>query len=91
MFYETSNYIIDKFADIINGCVCIRIVGGHSFYDMVSQFSTVYLYSIEFGIKILTCWGLCQTAISTQKLSIYVKNMLTKFHEIQGPVTYFLT
>ena len=25
------NYTIDKFVDIINGFVCIRIVGGHSF------------------------------------------------------------
>ena len=30
-----------------------------------------------------------QDTISTYKLSIYVKNMLTEFHEIQGPVTYF--
>ena len=26
-----NNYIIDKFVDTINGFVCIRIVGGHSF------------------------------------------------------------
>ena len=26
-----NNYIIDKFIDTINGFVCIRIVGGHSF------------------------------------------------------------
>ena len=25
------NYIIDKFVDTINGFVCIRIAGGHSF------------------------------------------------------------
>ena len=26
-----NNYIIDKFGDIMNGFVCIRIGGGHSF------------------------------------------------------------
>ena len=26
-----NNYIIDKFVDTINGVVCMRIVGGHSF------------------------------------------------------------
>ena len=26
-----NNCIIDKFVDTINGFVCIRIVGGHSF------------------------------------------------------------
>ena len=26
-----NNYIIDKFVDTINGLVCIRIAGGHSF------------------------------------------------------------
>ena len=26
-----NNYIIDKFVDTINGFVCNRIVGGHSF------------------------------------------------------------
>ena len=26
-----NNYIIDKFVDTINGFVCIRIAGGHSF------------------------------------------------------------
>ena len=41
MFYKYNN-IIDKFVDTINGFACIRIVGGHSFYDMVPQFSTVY-------------------------------------------------
>ena len=37
-----NNYIINKFVDTINGFLCIRIVGGHSFFDMVSQFSTEY-------------------------------------------------
>ena len=37
-----NNYIIDKFVVTKIGFVCIRIVGGHSFYGMVSQFSTVY-------------------------------------------------
>ena len=26
-----NNFIIDKFVDTINGFICIRIVGGHSF------------------------------------------------------------
>ena len=63
---------------------------GIYFYSMVPQFSTVYfLYSVKFGINIFTGCSLCQDTISTYKLSIYVKNMYTKFHEIQGPVTYF--
>ena len=37
-----DHYIMDKFVDTINGFVCIRIVGGHSFYDMAPQFSDVY-------------------------------------------------
>ena len=37
-----NNYIVDKVADTINGSVYISIAGGHSFYDMVPQFSTVY-------------------------------------------------
>ena len=49
----------------------------------------IILYLVKFGIKILTRCSLCQDTISTQKLSIYVKNMLTKFQEIEGPVTYF--
>ena len=27
-----NNYVIDKFVDTVNGFVCIRIVGGHSFF-----------------------------------------------------------
>ena len=54
------------------------------------DFQLYILYSVKFGIKIFTPCGLCQDTISTYKLSIYVKNILTKFHEIQGPVTYFL-
>ena len=53
------------------------------------NFQLYILYSVKFGIKILTRCGLCQDTISTLKLSIYVKHMLTEFHEIQGPVTYF--
>ena len=37
-----NNYIIDKFVDTINGFLRIRIEGGHLFYEMVTQFSTVY-------------------------------------------------
>ena len=39
-------------------------VGIH-FYDMVSQFSTVVLYSVKFGVKILKRCGLCQDTILT--------------------------
>ena len=53
------------------------------------NFQLYILYSVKFGIKFFTCCGLCQDTISTYKLSIYVKNMVTKFHEIQGLVTYF--
>ena len=48
------------------------------------------LYSFKFGIQILTHCNLCQDTNSTQKVSIYVKNMLTKFLENQRPVKYFL-
>ena len=51
-------------------------------------FPLYVLYSVKFGIRSLTCPDLCQDTISTQKLSIYVKKILTKFHENQGPVTY---
>ena len=64
---------------------------GIHFHDMVPQFSTVYFYLVKFGFKILTCCGLCQDTISTLKLSIYVENMLTKFHENQGPINYFFS
>ena len=53
------------------------------------NFRLYILYSVKFGINIFTGCGLCQDTIATYKLSIYmIKNMLTKFHEIQGPVTY---
>ena len=53
------------------------------------NFQLYILYSLKFGINIFTRCGLCQDNISIYKLSIYVKNVLTEFHEIQGPVTYF--
>ena len=53
------------------------------------NFQLYILYSVKFGTKICTRCGLCQDTISTYKLSIFVKNMWTKFHEIQGPVTFF--
>ena len=53
------------------------------------NFRLYILYSVKFGIIIFTGCGLCQDTIITYKLTIYVKNMKTKFHEIQGPVTYF--
>ena len=38
-----NNYIIDKFVDIINGFVCIRIVGGHSFlWDGTPIFNCIF-------------------------------------------------
>ena len=70
-----KNYIINKFVDTINGFVCIRIAGGHSFYDMVPQFSTVYFVFSQIWNYFFTRCGLCQDTISTYKLSIYVKNM----------------
>ena len=63
-------------------------VGNH-FYSMVPLFSTVYFVFSQIWINIFTGCSLCQDTISTYKLSIYVKNMETKFHEIQGLVTYF--
>ena len=54
------------------------------------NFQVYILYSVKFRIQILTCCDLCQDTITTKKLSIYVKNMLAKFHENQGPETYFL-
>ena len=63
---------------------------GILFYSMVPQFRLfILLYSVKFGINIFTGCGLCQDTISTYKLSIYVKNMQTKFHKIQGLETYF--
>ena len=59
------------------------------FMTWYPNFQLYILYSVKFGIKIFTRCGLCQDTISTYKLSIYVKNMQTKFHEIQGPATYF--
>ena len=53
------------------------------------NFRLYILYSVKFGINIFTGCGLCQDTISTYKLSIYIRHMYTKFHEIQGPVTYF--
>ena len=52
-----NNYIIDKFVVTKNGFVCIRILGGHSFYGMVPQFSTVNFVFIQRGtcIKRLFC------------------------------------
>ena len=64
-------------------------LSGVHFYSMVSKFSTVYFLFSQIWNKHFTGCGLCQDTISTYKLSIYVKNMWTKFHEIQGPVTYF--
>ena len=37
-----NNYVIDKFVDTINGFVCIRMADGHSLYDRVPQFLTVF-------------------------------------------------
>ena len=65
-------------------------VGIH-FIAWYPNFRQYILYSVKFGINIFTGCGLCQDTISTYKLSIYVKNMQTTFHEIEGPVTYFLT
>ena len=62
---------------------------GIHFYGMVPQFQLYVLYLVKFGINIFTRCGLCQDTISTYKLFIYVKNMQTNFHEIQGPVIYF--
>ena len=53
------------------------------------NFRLYILYSVKFVIIFFTGWGLYQDTISTYKLSIYVKNTQTKFHEIRGPVTYF--
>ena len=53
------------------------------------NFQLYIMYSVKFGIKIFARCSLCQDTISTYKLAIYVKNMQTKFNEIQGPVTYF--
>ena len=59
------------------------------FYEIEPNFQLYILYSVKFGNKIFTRCGFCQDTISTYKLFIYVKNKLTKFYEIQGPVTYF--
>ena len=38
-----NNYIIDKFVDTINGFVCIRIAGGHSFlWDGTPTFNCIF-------------------------------------------------
>ena len=84
-----NNYIIDKFVVTKNGFVCIRTLGGHSFLWHGNPIFNCILCSVKFGINIFTRCSLCQDTISTYKLSIYVKNLWTKFHEIQGPVTYF--
>ena len=46
------------------------------------NFQVYILYSVKFGMTIFTRCGLCQDTISTSKLSIDVKIMETKFHEI---------
>ena len=62
---------MDKFVDTLNGFVRNRIVGGHSFLmTWYPNFQLYILYSVKFGIKILTRCSLCQDTIST--LSIYV-------------------
>ena len=70
-------------------CLYLDIGWAFIFIAWYPNFRLYILYSVKFGIKIFTGCGLWQDTISTYKLSIYVKNMLTKFHEIQGPVTYF--
>ena len=40
--------MIDKFVVTKNGFVCIRILGGHSFYGMVPNFQLYILYSVKF-------------------------------------------
>ena len=45
------------------------------FYGRVPNFQVYILYLVKFGINICTHCCLCQDAISTYKLSIYVKIM----------------
>ena len=61
---------------------------GIHFMTWYPNFQLFIMYSVKFGIKFVTYCSLCQDTILTYKISIYVKNMQTKFHEIQGPVTY---
>ena len=69
----------------------MSIVGGHSCFVTVPQyFNCMFCILVKFGIRSSTCSNLCQDTISIQKVSIYVKKMLSKFHENQGPVTYLL-
>ena len=71
-----NQYIINTFVDTINDFVCIRIVGGLSFFmTWYPNFQLYIMYSVKFGIKIFTRCSLCQDTISTFKLAIYVKNM----------------
>ena len=54
------------------------------FIPWLPNFLLYILYSVNFGIQNLTRCDLFQDTISTQ-----IKNMLTKLHENQEPVTYF--
>ena len=44
------------------------------FMTWYPNFQLYILYSAKFGIKIVTCCGLCQDTISTSKLYLYVKD-----------------
>ena len=49
-----NNYIIDKFVGTINGCVCIRIVGGHSFlWDGTLIFNCIFCIQSNLELKFL--------------------------------------
>ena len=62
---------------------------GFHFYDMVLQFSTVYfIFGQTWDENFNTLPNLSRYDFNIKK-SIYFKNMLTKFHEIQEPVTIF--
>ena len=62
-----NNYIIDKFVDTISCFVCIRIVGEHSFMTRYPNFQLYILYSVKFGIKLLTGCGLWQDTYTISK------------------------
>ena len=50
-----NNDTIDKFFDTINGFVCIKIEGMHSFCAVVPHFSAVYfILSLIWNSNILT-------------------------------------
>ena len=64
---------------------------GLQFYDMVPQFSTVYFVFSQIWNKNFNMLRTLSIYNFNIKLSIYVKKVLTKFHENQGPVTYVTT